>query len=507
MAAPVFLAMHVPEFSAQALLRLRPELRRKPIAVVKGIPSLQQVCSANAMARAMGIENGITCAQLDAFDGLTILSASAAEESCARSALLEAAAVFTPRIQVQSKSDAACAVLLDMTGTTWMWGETAYMIQRVAHAVRGIHLSARFVASSNAHVALCLASVSRREPLVVRVGEEAKALAPLPMSSLPLTPEQAEALSMWGLGTLGELAALSVHAVTARLGQAGKRLHAIASGSEPHFFVPQEPEFLLQESMEFDEPVDLLDSILFVISPMLHQLIRRAASRSYALASITTQLKLEGGGEHTRVLQPALPSSDRTALLKLLHLDLQAHPPAAGVVGLCLSAQPGDRGQVQAGLFAPQLPEAMPLEVTLARIAAMVGEEHVGSARLLDTHADAAFAMEKFVTPKISHVSKGQSCVSAAIALRRCRPPQTLHVFTRDKRYSPRPMSFYFCGRHYVVVQAYGPWRRSGDWWSAEVWSCEEWDVCANCDGADALLCVLKHNRLSKVWTMDALYD
>lgn len=381
------------------------------------------------------------------------------------------------------------------------------MVQHVAHAIRSIRLSARFVTSSNAHTALCLASVARRGPLVVRAGEEAKALAQLPMSSLPLTAEQAEALSLWGLGTLGDLASLSVHAVTARLGQAGKRLHAIASGSEPHFFVPQEAEFLLQESMEFDEPVELLDSILFVLSPMLLQLIGRAANRSYALASVTTQLKLEGGGEHTRVLQPALPSSERTALLKLLHLDLQAHPPAAGVIGVCLSAQPGDRGQVQAGLFAPQLPEAMPLEVTLARIAAMVGEEHVGRARLLDTHADTTFAMERFVAPKVSHASKGRSCASAAMALRRCRPPQTLQVVTRDRRYSPRPLSFYFGGRYYVVVQAYGPWRRSGDWWSAEVWSCEEWDVCARCDGADALLCVLKHNRLSKEWTMDALYD
>ena len=506
MREPVYLAVHVPEFSAQALLRLRPELRRKPVAVVKGIPPLQQVCSANAMARAMGVENGMTRAQLDAFDGLTILPASTAEELCARSALLEAVAVFTPRIELQPVTDAACAVLLDMTGTTWMWGETAHLVQRVAHAVRDMRISARFVASSNAHASLCLAAASRREPLVVRAGEEAKALAPLPMSSLPLTPEQAETVSLWGLGTLGELAALSVHAVTARLGKAGKRLHSIASGVEPHFFVPLEAEFLLHESMEFDEPVELLDSLLFVLSPMLHQLVRRAAARSYALACITTRLKLEGGEEHTRVLQPALPSSDRTALLKLLQLDLQAHPPAAGVMGIVLSAQPGDRSQTQTGLFAPQLPEAMPLEVTLARIAAMVGEDHVGRAKMLDTHADSAFVMEKFVIPE-TRASKCHSCVPAAIALRRCRPPRDLRVYTRDRQSSSRPLSFYLNGKLYVVAQAYGPWRRSGDWWSAEVWSYEEWDVRASCDGCDALLCVLKHNRLTRSWTMDALYD
>jgi protein ImuB len=438
---------------------------------------------------------------------LTILPASDTEESCAKTALLEAVAVYTPRIETQAMTDTALSVLLDISGTTWMWGDPASLARRVSQTVRELCFTARFIVSSNAHASLCLASVPRREPLIVRNGDEANALASLPIACLPLSSEQAEALSLWGLSTFGDLAALSIHDVTSRMGMAGKRLHAIASGSEPHLFVPQETEFLLQESMEFDEPVVILDSLLFVLGSMLHQIVRRAASRSYALASITTEMKLEGGGEHTRVLQPALPSSDRSALLKLLHLDLQAHPPSAGVVGLSLTAQPGDRSQVQAGLFAPQLPEALPLDVTLARIAAMVGDEYVGRAKLLDTHADAGFVMEKFTAPKSSDTYNARSNVTISAALRRCRPPQELRVSTNPRENPQQPMSFYFGGRLYVVVRSYGPWRRSGDWWSSEVWSFEEWDIRARSHGADDLLCVLKHNRLSRTWTMDALYD
>jgi protein ImuB len=89
----------------------------------------------------------------------------------------------------------------------------------------------------------------------------------------------------------------------------------------------------------------------------------------------------------------------RDALLKLLHLDLQAHPPGAGVISLLLHAEPGDRNKVQLGLFSTQLPEPLRLDMTLARIAALVGEERVGRAKLRDTHRPDSFTMERFGVP------------------------------------------------------------------------------------------------------------
>ena len=51
----------------------------------------------------------------------------------------------------------------------------------------------------------------------------------------------------------------------------------------------------------------------------------------------------------------------------------------------------GSTSKVQLGLFSPQLPEAARLEVTLARIRAIVGEDCVGRAVLQDTHAPEGF--------------------------------------------------------------------------------------------------------------------
>jgi protein ImuB len=152
------------------------------------------------------------------------------------------------------------------------------------------------------------------------------------------------------------------------MGQDGKRLRQLARGALPHLFQPVEQDFVLEERMDLDTPVELLDSLMFVVGVMLDQLILRAKARILALASVTITLSLEGGASHSRTVQPALPTTDKQLWIKLLHLDLEAHPPQASILAVALHAEPGSTSKVQSGLFSPQLPEAARLDVTLARI-------------------------------------------------------------------------------------------------------------------------------------------
>ena len=92
---------------------------------------------------------------------------------------------------------------------------------------------------------------------------------------------------MWGITTLGELAKLKETELIARLGQPGKELRLLARGESPHLFTAIEASLTLEERMELDSPVELLDSLLFIMGVMLDQLIVRAQSRILALASIT----------------------------------------------------------------------------------------------------------------------------------------------------------------------------------------------------------------------------
>jgi protein ImuB len=497
---PVYVCVHVPEFSAQALLRLRPDLKGRAVAVMAGDPPLEEVCGANRWALRLGVAHGMTKMELERFVDMCVLRRSALEERSARDVVMGAASSFTPRMEMQPVRGSALDVVLDMTGTGQIFGEVREVVARIEQGFRKLQFAVRVAASANLQTALCLAPTAVK-PIIVPQECEGESLAELPLIALPMTEEQAERLKLWGLRTLGELANLPETELVVRLGQQGKKLRLLARGEHPHLMVPEEVPFTLAEYIAFDSPVEMLDSLLFVLGPMLDQLLARAQNRAFALASVTIILGLDGSGEHIRTLRPSLPVAQRDVLLKLLHLDLQAHPPSAGVVSVSLKAEPGDRSKVQLGLFAPQTPEPMRLDVTLARIAALVGEERVGRARLRDSHAPEDFLMEHFSLID-SAVVRPTEEERSAVALRRCRPPVGVTVRFDESR----PAAFSFAGKYYTVQKVFGPWRRSGEWWSAAVWSFEEWDVCATA-GGDTLLCILAHDLLHHHWQMEALYD
>jgi protein ImuB len=501
MKEPLYVCVYVPEFPAQALLRLRPELAHSPVAVLEGIPPLEQVCSTNARALKLGVARDMTRAELDSFTGLSVLRRSEAEERTSRAALLEAAGGFTPRIEVRTLDASTFVMVLDMTGTTNLFGSARQSVNSIKHSLVALNFFVQLAASANLHAAVCVAPTARTSSIIFPAGQEQKSLRDLPLSVLNLTKQQAETLELWGLHTLGELASLPEVELVVRMGQAGKRLRLLARGEHMHLMVPEEPVFTLEEFIAFDAPVELLDSLLFVLGPMLDQLLARAQNRSFALASVTVKLGLEGGGEHTRTIKPALPVLQREILLKLLHLDLQAHPPSAGVMSVFAQAEPGDRSKVQLGLFAPQLPEALRLDVTLARIAALVGEERVGRAKLLDAHRADSFTMERFTVPTALPDKNATS--RHAVALRRSRPPVNLSMQIEGQRLA----AFSLRGKRYRVQEAYGPWRKSGDWWSSGVWSREEWDIRATTAADETLLCLITHDLLRHHWQLEALYD
>jgi protein ImuB len=279
---------------------------------------------------------------------------------------------------------------------------------------------------------------------------------------------------------------------------------------------------------------------------MLERLLKRVMARALALASVTVSFALEipadrllgqeGGREKreegrgatntntgalrfaqddetwgganvfTRAIRPAIPTVDRALLLKMLQLDLEAHPAPGAVVRVRLSAEPGDVSRIQLGLFAPQMPEPTRFEDTHARLVSLVGEGNVGRVRLLDTHAVESFVLERFVLPSAEFKPSPppRATEIPATALRRLRP--ALHVRVSMK--GAEILGFWLEGRRFEVVRCYGPWRSSGAWWAGNGWSEDTWDLATRCDAdGEVLLCLLGHNLVHDAWLLEGIYD
>lgn len=533
--AEVYACLYAREFPAQALLRLRTELRPQPCVVMQGDPPLQSVCSLNLKARSAGARHGMTPVEIETIPAVTALTRSRAEEAAAKAALLELAGAFSPRVEDHTQGDHtqadAFACVIDIAGTEKLFGPPALLGKKLFERTRALGITASIAVSSNVHAAICLAKgMSLKSPLiVVPAGQQGDALAALSLNVLYLSLEKAETFTSWGIRTLGMLAELPEKELIARMGQEGSRLQQLARGALPHLFQPSEPAFTLEERMELDSPVELLESLLFVTGAMLEQLIVRATSRVLALASVTIALALEGGGSHRRTVRPALPTNDRQVWIKLLHLDLEAHPPNSVILALTLTAEPGTTSKVQLGLFSPQLPEPARLEVTLARIAKIVGEENAGQAVLLDSHRPEAFRMERFTVKDTdaaaTSTKRSQSPAqpqpntqaNARSAIRLLRPAENISVTLREDR----PQSFFFRQQRYFVERAYGPWLAGGDWWSPTLWGHEQWDLVTRADDpnpqgpipqapvpqATVLCCCVLRDLMLNHWQMTGLYD
>ena len=483
MTARLYLCLHLRDFAAQVATRVHPELRHRPLAILTGTPPLEQVFGMNPRARNKGMEAGMSRVQAESFAEITIVRRKREQEGHAITELIGCAEQFSPRVEAidsPEESSAGATLLLDISNSERLFGSARQIAETLLREIQTLGYEAGVAVSSNAYAAV-LAAGGCDGITIIASGEEAEALATLPLAVLALDPAQAQILAAWGVRTLRQLAALPLKPLIARLGQDGHRLHRMARGAYDHFLVPeQEPaDAELVERVELETPVELLEPLLFLMSRALEQLTQRANERALAIASVETCLVLadtehsERRSEHRRIVRPALPERDYHTLLKLIQLDLELHPPPWGIVGFTMCARPARSQKVQQGLFAAQAPEAGRLEVLLARLRKLVGEGRVGAPELLDTHAPDAFRVNPFAVHTEDAKQAVQHSTRTTSTLRMLRPPLAVRIGMNGAA----PANLFLEGKRFAVQTYSGPWRTSGAWWTHPAWCREEWDV------------------------------
>jgi protein ImuB len=360
---------------------------------------------------------------------------------------------------------------------------------------------------------------------------------------------------------LRALAALPEVALAERLGQEGLRLQKLARGDVRRALVIAEPPLVFEESAELEYPVETLEPLAFFLNHMLEQLCARLAARALATNELSLRLSLEvtpdcqtaearncgienetnsnsaiqqfgNSAIHERTLRLPVPMLDAKVFLKLMQLDLQAHPPQAAVTKVWLRAGPAEPRRMQNGLFVPEAPEAEKLELTIARIKRVVsgqravdgGQENrqstienqpcssdarVGSAEILDQHRPDAFRMKPFAAATGSLASDPGTRVKdpchILAALRVFRPALAAVVSIREGRpaqvASPERPTM-----RGEVVWCAGPWRSSGEWWTEQAWSRQEWDVAVRNEEGVALYRIYR-DEIEAKWWVEGSYD
>jgi protein ImuB len=391
-------------------------------------------------------------------------------------------------------------VILDLTGLDRLLGSPADIARQIAARAAAAGLRVNVAVAANPDAALCAA---RAYPgiTVVRPGKESRLLGELPLEFLDPPEDVLETWHLWGLHTFRDLAALPPADLAVRLGAAGVELQRRARGALERPLLPETvaPEYV--KSMELEYPVAETEPLLFVLSGMVSSLCAELESRGMAADELHYSAKLETQQDWERSLRLPCPMRDAKALLKLLQLDLEKHPPPAPVVSVTLRATPVPPQLLQRGLFVPAAPAPEKLEITLARIARLIGEDRLGSPEILDTHRRDAFRMrhfriqEGFVGTRKDTEQKPEG--HGRLALRRFRPPLPARVKGCPPAYVTAQ------GIQGRVEAAAGPWRSSGDWWNTLRWSRDEWDIAVT----DGSLYRVFLDLDTNTWYVDGCYD
>jgi protein ImuB len=470
----------------QAALRRAPEAREAPAALlaVQGraqgkAKTKPRVVELDGQARAGGVRPGMTSAQAAAAcPGLRLFTATAADLEAGAAALCDVGYAFAPRVERDGERIFFAA---DDLGRLYPEGDRAIAQAVQAHAAR-LGFGARVAIAPSKGSARV---VARAHELAVVPADRAGArafLAPLPIPYFTDDGELCAAFRRWGTRTAGQVAALPVSAVALRLGPAGAAVARLSRAEDDEPFVPQLPPDALEEAVELDYPIYELEPLAFVLRGLCDRALERLAGRSLACAGLTLRLSLEPRGLDVREIPLAAPAREAKPMVELARLDLARRPPAAAVVGVHLIALPARVRATQLDILRPAGPAPNRLAATLARLAALVGPENVGTPAAVDSWREEAIAMQSYpLTGSASGGAPGGAGgAEPALCLRHRRPPEEIEVIMeRDG-----PAALRGAETTARVLVAAGPYRLSGEWWTETgSWAREYWDVHAS-DGA-----------------------
>jgi protein ImuB len=471
-----------------------------------------------------------------------------AENHMDSSALVDLAFSFSPLVE-QTTAD---TVVFDISGQDLLFREagaseidtrdvaiasannlTHEIVRRAQELDLAINVSVAVNPDASIHAARSFHGLT-----IINVGDEGLRLGALSIKQIDFSlagidqqraEEIQEIFSLWGVRTFGDLARLPLAGVAERLGSEGVRLRKLAQGKTDRQLNLVRPPIGFEQSLELEHPVEELEPLSFILSRLLNQLCANLIE--HALAANELKLRLlterafssnadtnsssENDHLHERTITLPVPMRNPKTLLRLLLFDIEAQPPSAPIVSVAISAEPVKPRASQTGLFIPLAPEPEKLEITLARLAKLVGHENIGSPELLDTHRPDAFRMKRF---RVVSAKKKKSNYKLEISNQKCvmgfrvfRPPWRADVETirgQPTRINAHDRNSFNRVRGKVGCAA-GPWRSSGDWWRPDVWARDEWDVAVvdSNNQQGEMICRIYRDLISDEWFVAGVYD
>jgi len=376
---------------------------------------------------------------------------------------------FTPLVAL----DPPHGLYLDITGCAHLFGGEAALLKLVCDLLtaQGFAVSAAIAATS-----ICARTLTRHvHGKIVADGEEARAVAPLPVAALGASEAITTGLRRAGLKTIGDVAARARYEITARFGAAfTTRLEqALGEGDGPISPRKPLPDYIVEK--RFAEPILTDTAIAATLSKLAQMLVGAMAREGKGARQLTACFFRTDGVVRGIVVDTgqAVTRADVIDRLFRERLDALSDPldPGFGFDLIRLSASRTEIVVQQQHDLDAHVHDNDALAALIDRIAARIGSQRVVVYLPQDTHIP-----ERAELP----VPAQQSLAAASQAVWQPRieaepPLRPLRLFERPEEIQViaqvpdgPPARFVWRRASHAVVRAEGPERIAMEWWRTD---------------------------------------
>ncbi len=358
--------VYLPHFAAAVERRDNPSLAGTPLVIVERAGGSARVLAACGEAAGLGVQPGMALRQARLVcPQARLIPADPPRYRTTFDRLLEALAAFSSCAEPGEMLPAAVAWLdLGRLKESEM-GEMARALGRAARTAASLS-PAIGLAGGKFPAYVAAASTEPGKARIVPLNRQAEFLAPFPVSTLPLDAETARRLELFGLRTLGQLAALPAGAVAAQFGAQGRLLRQLAKGRDERPVLPYHSSPIESATRRFEEPLADQATLEVMAREMVGELAARLRTSGLAGRELRLVLEMEDEAIRQEGLVLREPTGDArrlgcvaSELLGQVHLTCGVSALEVTITGLVPAVgeqldlfvhQSGQESRLRAGL-------------------------------------------------------------------------------------------------------------------------------------------------------------
>ena len=324
--------LHLPYFAATIFQQAYPHLGAEPLVIAQyrgGRGKVQAVCTQAEQAE---VRVGETLAKARALcPEARIMLAEPSRVRRTIEHLLLTLSQYSQYVEVEKRSVQSATFYLDLGKLRPADGKA--LAQQMLKQLEEMGFTAAIGLAAGKFPALVAAHTSRPGwIMLVKRGEEPHYLAGFPTALLPMEPETARRLALFGLERIGQLARLPRTALIAQFGKEGERLHRLANGEDGRYVAKYQPPVVESTVRQFETPIENLLILENLLGAMSAELAGRLGKAEQACREVMLTLRLADRTEQESRLRLREQVSAGLDVYRVLQRLLQRLAIRAGVI-------------------------------------------------------------------------------------------------------------------------------------------------------------------------------